>query len=89
MGKPGGGYTPSLRKEREPGELKHLSSLRKRKDSASSGERKRRSLNRSACRPGMKDSQQARGTKSKGLGRPTGKGESPVDVGKRVGEDPE
>ena len=32
--------------KREPGELKHLSTPRKRKDSASSGERKRRSPNR-------------------------------------------
>jgi len=36
----------SSRKGGEPGELKHLSSPRKRKDSASSGERKRRSPNR-------------------------------------------
>ena len=34
------------RKRREPGEVKHLSTLRKRNDSASSGERKRRSPNR-------------------------------------------
>ena len=45
MGKPGRGHTLSLREEREPGELKHLSSPRKREDSASSGERKRKSLN--------------------------------------------
>ena len=45
----------------EPGELKHLSSRRKRKkivnkftfDSGSSGERNRKSPNRSACTPGF------------------------------------
>ena len=45
MGKPGRGYTLSSRKGREPGELKHLSTRRKREDSASSGERKRKSPN--------------------------------------------
>ena len=41
---------------REPGELKHLSTRRKRKkfDSVSSGERTRRSLNRNACIPGLR-----------------------------------
>src|SRR5690606_20334631 len=53
MGKPDLGDTRSLRREREPGELKHLSSPRKREDSASSGERKRRSLNRCTCTWGL------------------------------------
>ena len=37
----------------EPGELKHLSSPRKREDSASSGERKRSSPNQAACPSGV------------------------------------
>ena len=45
MGKPGVGHATSLLREREPGELKHLSSQRKRKNSVSSGERTRKSLN--------------------------------------------
>ena len=39
------GVMPCHPQGREPGELKHLSSPRKREDSASSGERKRKSLN--------------------------------------------
>src|SRR5215216_2860415 len=46
MGKPDVDYTASSRKGREPSELKHLSSARKREYSVSSGERTRRSLNR-------------------------------------------
>jgi hypothetical protein len=53
MGKPGPCQSGSSRKRREPGELKHLSSPRKREDSASSGERKRRSPNRRTCRAGL------------------------------------
>ena len=56
MGKPGGGNAPSAFHESivecgEPGELKHLSSRRKRKkifDFLSSGERKGKSPNRSS-----------------------------------------
>jgi hypothetical protein len=54
MGKPGGGDAPSSRKRSQPGELKHLSTRRKRnqkRDSVSSGERKRKSPNREALRP--------------------------------------
>ena len=54
------GETPSPISEyigygREPGELKHLSNQRKgnRRDSVSSGERKRRSLNQWACLLGL------------------------------------
>ena len=49
MGKPGGGDAPSSRKGGQPGELKHLSTRRKRnqrRDSLSSGERKGKSPNR-------------------------------------------
>ncbi len=46
----------------EPGELKHLSTRRKRNDSLSSGERKGRSLNRSACRPGLEGKAELCGT---------------------------
>ena len=45
-------YSESIAVWREPGELKHLSSRRKRKkkiDSLSSGERKGKSLNQYAC----------------------------------------
>ena len=87
MGKPGAGKAASLREEREPGELKHLSSPRKREDSASSGERKRRSPNRRQA--GLKDLRKWRKPKRNGLGRPTGEGESPVGVGRSHGKDPE
>jgi hypothetical protein len=53
MGKPGAVQAASRREAREPGELKHLSSPRKRKDSASSGERKWKSLNRTLRRSGL------------------------------------
>ena len=46
MGKPGGVQAPSSREGGEPLELKHLSRARRGDDSASSGERKRRSPNR-------------------------------------------
>jgi hypothetical protein len=55
MGKPGGEQAPSPRKRREPRELKHLSSARKRDDSVSSGERKRNSANRLLRKSGLKD----------------------------------
>jgi hypothetical protein len=71
------------------GELKHLSSPRKREDSASSGERTRRSLNRCTSASGLKDLQQAEELKPKGLGNSTRQGESPVGAGETVGKDPE
>ena len=40
----------------EPGELKHLSTRRKRNDFPSSGERKGNSPNRAACRSGLEGS---------------------------------
>ena len=49
-------YTESIGMRREPGELKHLSSRRKRKklfDVLSSGERKGQSPNRHACMAGF------------------------------------
>ena len=52
MSKPHVPYTESIGIRREPGELKHLSSRRKRKktiDSVSSGERKPKSPNPGAC----------------------------------------
>lgn len=62
MGKPGKGHTLSSITEyigygREPAELKHLSKPRKRnrRDSVSSGERKRNSLNSDACVRGLWD----------------------------------
>ncbi len=58
MGKPAWGHAHACGAEYigvagEPGELKHLSTRRKRDDSLSSGERKGSSLNRPACRPGL------------------------------------
>ena len=56
MSKPHVLHTESIGMQGEPGELKHLSSRRKRKktiDSVSSGERKRKSPNRNACIPGF------------------------------------
>ncbi len=79
--------------EGERGELKHLSTLRKREHSPSSGERKGKSRNPvrgEACRrcvQGVESAVRAaatvqgvrnRGTSGKVLGRPTGEGESPV-----------
>eukprot|EP01024_Parvocaulis_polyphysoides_P053027 TRINITY_DN526_c0_g1_i1.p3 TRINITY_DN526_c0_g1~~TRINITY_DN526_c0_g1_i1.p3 ORF type:complete len:110 (+),score=3.38 TRINITY_DN526_c0_g1_i1:156-485(+) len=80
MGKPVGGQTPSSRKGREPPELKHLSRARKREDSASSGERKRRSPNQLLRRLGLQDSRMDGYWKWNDLGRSTIEGESPVDV---------
>ena len=54
--KPLSPVSQSITYRREPGELKHLSSQRKRKkiiDSQSSGERNGKSPNRSACIPGF------------------------------------
>ena len=62
MGQPGRGNTWSFRAEyigagSERGELKHLSSHRKRKrsDSLSSGERNGKRLNHPACWMGLRD----------------------------------
>jgi len=80
MGKPDAGQTASsARSGGEPGELKHLSTRRKREDSASSGERKRRSPNRcAAARRGWRTHGKSWQQKAKGLGKPAGEGESPV-----------
>ena len=81
---------PSLLWEGKRGELKHLSSRRKRKqcsDSVSSGERTRNSPNRSCygtigvVGPGTKPT----GEKSNALGRAAIDGESPVDGDELVG----
>ena len=56
MSKPHVPYTESIGIRGEPGELKHLSSRRKRKkifDVLSSGERKGQSPNRHACMAGF------------------------------------
>jgi hypothetical protein len=81
MGKPGWVHAQSPRKRREPGELKHLSNPRKRKDSASSGERKRSSPNLDPGDRGVEGGTEASlVSKSKALGRATAEGESPVGV---------
>ena len=58
MGKPAWGNAHAAQDEHivlrgEPGELKHLSTRRKREYSLSSGERKGKSPNRPACRAGL------------------------------------
>ena len=58
MGKPAWGHARASAGEhiacrREPGELKHLSTRRKRNDSLSSGERKGKSPNLAACSRGL------------------------------------
>ena len=58
MGKPTWGHAHGATGEHiacggEPGELKHLSTRRRRDDSPSSGERKGNSPNRPACRAGL------------------------------------
>ena len=75
MGKPN--QVTGYPQGREPGELKHLSNPRKRKDSASSGERKRSSPNRSSER-GCRGYGIEGVRKPNGLGRPARAGESPV-----------
>src|SRR3954470_8921637 len=86
MGKPGGCNDPSLLRESQPGELKHLSSQRKRnqmRDSLSSGERKGISPNRVLYGPGVVGpvwglSRIVRSGSRSGLERPARAGESPV-----------
>ena len=66
---------------REPGELKHLSSRRKRKkkiDFQSSGERNGKSLIRIACNPGLWTAPSDLAGRRMVLGKPAREGESPV-----------
>lgn len=99
MGQPGW-RTASHQQEcwRAPGELKHLSTLRKREDSLSSGERTGRSPNRcggTACRrcqigvvrDGWRGRQSLRVDRllsRRPLERVTGAGESPVGNGRSI-----
>ena len=72
----------------EPGELKHLSTRRKRKkqvlslerkiDFQSSGERNGKRPNRSACTPGFGPHLRFSDSSRKVLGKPAREGESPV-----------
>ena len=59
----------SRRKAREPGEVKHLSTRRKRDNSASSGERKWKSPNRQLRLSGLKDRHKASRAKPNGSGK--------------------
>jgi hypothetical protein len=88
MGKPTPSDVGVLREEREPGELKHLSSPRKREDSASSGERKRKRPNHPAGW-GCRVLQEALKAKWKAVGNATREGESPVDAAAGAGRKPE
>ena len=65
---------------REPGELKHLSTRRKRKkfDSVSSGERTRKSPNRDACIAGFGLHKGFSNDRRTALEQPAREGESPV-----------
>ena len=65
---------------REPGELKHLSTRRKRKkfDSVSSGERTRKSPNRDACIAGVGLQKGFSNDRRTALEQPAREGESPV-----------
>ena len=65
---------------REPGELKHLSTWRKRKkfDSVSSGERTRKSPNRDACIAGFGLHKGFSNGRRTALEQPAREGESPV-----------
>ena len=96
-GNPPGGQARALLAEKigwqgERGELKHLSTLRKRENSLSSGERKGRSPNRQA-RPGGVDGNDEESLKACSrirLERETAEGESPVgETGYEAGCYPE
>ena len=81
MSKPHVPYTESIGIRREPGELKHLSSRRKRKkifDFQSSGERNGKSPNQNACILGFGLYNRFWRDSRKVLERPAGEGESPV-----------
>ena len=96
-GNPPGGQAPALAAEkigrqRERGELKHLSTLRKRNDSLSSGERKGKSPNRQTMFGGVdgndRESQKT-GSRIR-LERETTEGDSPVsETGREAGRYPE
>jgi hypothetical protein len=86
MGKPGGDNTPSLREESQPGELKHLSTRRKRNQieipSVAASESGRAQTG-SACIPGVEGPMRglpvwASDSSRSDLERSTGAGESPV-----------
>ena len=79
-------YTESIGMRREPGELKHLSSRRKRKklfDVLSSGERKGQSPNRHACMAGFGLHNWSLTVSRTVLERPARDGESPVSENRR------
>ena len=74
MGKPAWGnahacWGEHIASAREPGELKHLSTRRKRDDSPSSGERKGNSPNRPVRRTGLQGLTAGAETKSNGFGK--------------------
>jgi hypothetical protein len=75
-------------REGTPGELKHLSSPRKRKNSVSSGERTRNSLNQPSGW-GCRVLDKVMRLKQKGMGRPTRAGDSPVRAGRVMARIPE
>jgi hypothetical protein len=88
MGKPATGKAVASRERREPGELKHLSSPRKREDSVSSGERTRSSPNHTRVW-GCRVSEELWKLKGNSVGKLTREGESPVPEGGSDDEIPE
>ena len=81
MRSPHASIRQSITYGREPGELKHLSSRRKRKkifDFQSSGERNGKRPNRNACIPGFGPHLRFSNPSRKVLGKPAEEGESPV-----------
>jgi len=93
MGQPAGGDTPAPAScGGAPGELKHLSTPRKRKDSPSSGERTGRSPNpsgessRSALPDGGMDGWHGGGDRP--LARVVGVSRTPLERGAGAGESP-
>ena len=86
MSKPHVPYTESIGIRRDPGELKHLSSRRKRKkiiDVLSSGERKGQSPNQCACTLGFGLQNSFSIISRTVLERPARDGESPVSENER------
>lgn len=74
MGKPAWGHAHAspgehIARRGEPGELKHLSTRRKRNDFPSSGERKGRSPNRLASQAGLEGKTEQTEGKSNGSGK--------------------
>lgn len=89
MGKPTPHCSGVSRKGGSVRELKHLSSARKREDSASSGERKPSSPNQFTSELGLKGPATSGRAEGERSGKADERGESPVPVSARAGRIPE